>query len=385
MIEDQQIRIRNEYLEKGKRTVGQLFEMIERGDSALGAHHFFFYLSNSSWNLHFRSLLDLLKTTYPASDRTVRKNILEFLTLLSIGLKSFLSHILLRPTIGHYETDSAFEEALEVLIKLETQDSDIAQTLCEEIIATNTKQFVAEGVSLHTAENEAAIIVGCKPLQYIRRLVKKIQFSNFYTYSLAQFNKPERTILGNDYGEFLQYSLWLGYSFQTTNPPLIKMVWDMDTQFWRSRLLEAIKTEFESEVLEKTQIDLGEACSLAALIVVEKSCRLLRDWFLFSEGKEGYVCYQVNPEKNGDARAMVTEALFVHTILEKRLGGVPNVSFKLPGTHAGLQAAQELGTKGFSLTITLNFTTFQAMEFAKVFKSSNALTSYIVVDRKSLV
>ena len=379
MMEDQQNRIHDEYLEKEKRTIGQLITMIEHGDSASCAHHFFFYMTNSSWNLHFKNLLKMLKTTYPTSDVIMRKNILEFLTFLSIGLKSFPSHIHLHTTIGQQEIDAAFEDAIGLLLELEALDLDAAKTLCEEIIATNTKQFVAEGVSLHTAESEAAIIVGNRPSQYCRRLLKKIHSSNFYAYSLAQFNKPERTILGNDYGEFLQYSMWLGYSFQTTNPPLIKMVWDMDTQFWRSSLLETIEAEFGSKNLEHSPIDLGKACSLAALIVVEKSCRLLRDWFLFSEGKEGYVCYQVNPEKNGDAQAMIAEALFVHTMLGKRLGGIPNVSFKLPGTHAGLQAAQVLGLKGISLTITLNFTTFQAMEFAKVFKSSKALTSYIVV------
>jgi transaldolase len=379
MMEDQQNRIRDEYLEKEKWTVGQLFAMIEHSDSALCAHHFFFYMTNSSWKLHFGTLFDRLKTTYPTSDVIVRKNIIEFLTLLSIGLKSFLGHIHLRNTIGQQGIDAAFNEAIGLLLELEAQDPDIAKTLCEEIIATNTKQFVAEGVSSHSAESEASIIVGYKPSQYVQRLVKKIHSSNFFAYSLAQWNKPERTILGNDYGEFLQYSMWLGYSFQTTNPPLIKMIWDMDTQFWRAKLLQVMKGEFGSGDLEHTPIDLGKACSLAALIVVEKSCRLLRDWFLFSEGKEGYVCYQVNPEKNGDAQAMVDEALFVHAVLMKRLGGIPNVSFKLPGTHAGLQAAQELGSKGFSLTITLNFTTFQAMEFAKVFKSSKALTSYIVV------
>lgn len=379
MIADQKNQIRQEYMKNEKRTAAQLFEMIMRGDTASAAHHFLFYMTKPSWNLHFQALLDMLKNRYSSADFNVCKNILEFLTYLSIGLKSFLCHLHVFATIGQQVIDVAFEDAIGSLLELEALFPNVAKALCEEIIATNTKQFVAEAISLNAAESEAAILVGNKPSQYVRNLLKKIHSSNFYAYSLAQYNKPDRTILGNDYGEFFQYSMWLGYSFQTTNPPLIKMVWDMDISFWSRRLKEIIIAEYGSEDLDHKPIDLEKACSLAALLVVEKGCRLVRDWFLFSEGKEGYVCYQVNPEKNGDAEAMISEARYVHAMLAKRLGGIPNVSFKLPGTRAGLQAAQALGLEGFSLTITLNFTTFQAMAFAEVFKSSKALVSYIVV------
>ena len=367
--------IQQEYVHRNSRSALELFDMICGNEGAEAANHFMFYMTGTEWKQRFEALIEILRNRYRNVDHLTRVKMLEFLTLLAIGLKSYLIHLRLVDIIGVDEIERSYLKVWNLLLESESADKDAANQLCSQLIASNAKQFEAEGISAASAESEAAILVGNKPSQYVRRVSKKITSSNFYQYSIEQKSSHEKTILGNDYGEFLQYTMWLGYSFQTTNPPLIKMIWDLDRPYWSNRLLEVV-AEMERS---GEKLDVEKTCSLAAMIVVEKACRLLRDWFLLSEGKEGYVCFQVNPIHNGNSDAMVSEAIFVYETLSKRLKGVPNVSFKLPGTRAGLLAARVLSQKGYSLTITLNFTTFQAMEFGKVFKESKALTSYVVV------
>lgn len=367
--------IKNEYAIRSCRTKQELIRMISNGECAEAAHHFLFYMSAEEWKIQFAEILDITANQYRQDNCIIRGRFLEFLSLLAIGLKSYLPHIRLYNLLGDLEIGIAFQKVLDLILELEMMDKVVAEKLCSQFIELNTKQFEAEGVSSTSARSEAEILVGIRPSQYVRRITRKISSSNFYHYSVEQKSSKEKTILGNDYGEFLQYTMWLGYSFQTTNPPLIKMIWDLDREYWSRKLLKVIE-EIENH---GENLDLSRKCSLAALIVVEKGCRLLRDWFLLSEGKDGYVCFQVNPLHNGNSDAMVAEAVFVYETLSKRLGGVPNVSFKLPGTRAGLIAAGILGEKGYSLTITLNFTTFQAMEFGRVFQKTKALISYVVV------
>lgn len=367
--------IRNERVFRNNRTEQEILRMIGNGECAEAAHHFMFYMSAEAWKIQFEGILAITENLYRQDNCIIRGRFLEFLSLLAIGLRSYLPHIRLHDLFSGHEIENAFQKVLDLILELEKLDKDVTEKLCSQFVEMNAKQFEAEGVSSASARSEAEILVGTRLSQYIRRITKKISSSNFYHYSIEQKNSKTKTILGNDYGEFLQYTMWLGYSFQTTNPPLIKMIWDLDREYWSGRLLLTLD-EIENN---GGKLDLSHTCSLAALIVVEKGCRLLRDWFLTSEGKDGYVCFQVNPLHNGDAKAMVAEAVFVYEILANRLGGVPNVSFKLPGTRAGLIAAGELGEKGYSLTITLNFTAFQAMEFGKVFRQTKALTSYVVV------
>jgi transaldolase len=368
--------IRREYSDRGKRTEHDLINMIVKGEVAEAAHHFMFYLSAEDWKNRFTDVLENIGKIYREQDCPAREMILEFLTLLAIGLKSFLSHIRLIDLIGSKGIEKAYRQVFNLLSELEQLDKEVEERLCVKFIISNSQQFEAEGISKTSAEGEAGILVGNRPSQYVGRITKKISSSNFYHHSIEQKSRKDKTVLGNDYGEFLQYTMWLGYSFQTTNPPLVKMIWDLEGEVLKERLLKILD---EMDIGKGDEPDLSRACSLAALLVVEKACRLLRDWYLISEGKEGYVCFQVNPINNGDADAMVAEAVFVYETLFKRLGGVPNVSFKLPGTRAGLLAAKVLGRKGYSLTITLSFTTFQAMEFGKIFKDSVALTNYVVV------
>ena len=370
---DQQLFIRKEYEKNNLRTAEDIISLITHGDVTVAAHHYLFYMRAKPWREQFHALLVKIRHACNTASTKVQQNMLEFLVLLAIGTQSFLANLKLHETIGKDETIKVSEKLFDLIVELESVHKNVADTVCSKNRAVSTNQFIAEGLSTSDAEKEASLFVGKSPSDYVRKVLAKIHASNFYRYSVKHFRESERTIFGNDYGEFLQYTMWLGYSFQTTNPPLIKMIWDLDRAYWIKQLSQVLADE------DDLRSNIPRACSVAALLIVEKGCRLLRDWFLLSQGKEGYVCFQVNLEAHNNAEEMVKEAQFVYGMLEKRLGGVPNVSFKLPGTSAGVVAAEELGSLGYSLTITLHFSTFQAMAFGKALKKSKALTSYVVV------
>jgi transaldolase len=118
---------------------------------------------------------------------------------------------------------------------------------------------------------------------------------------------------------------------------------------------------------------------MITMAVVEENCRLLRDIFLVTEGSEGYVSLQVNPKNHDDCDQMVNEAENLYAYLEKRLGGVPNVVFKLPATAAGKLAAEKLTSKGIGVTITVEFSVFQALGFAEVLSKGKMLVAYLAL------
>jgi transaldolase len=115
------------------------------------------------------------------------------------------------------------------------------------------------------------------------------------------------------------------------------------------------------------------------MMVVEHNCILLRDIFLATEGERGYVSLQVNPKNHFDGDEMVREVMSLYEELEDRLQGIPNVVFKLPATSAGLLAAGKLTQEGIGVTITVNFSVFQTLEFARVIASGNAPVSFIAL------
>lgn len=219
-------------------------------------------------------------------------------------------------------------------------------------------------------------------VDYIDQMVAEVHASSLYTHSMGlacPFDTP--TVWGNDFGAFLRFALWCGASFQTTNPPLVKMAWDLDPQVWTERASAVYDAVKQAGLTAGSLTEDEMKVSILTYTVVEHSCQLVRDLYLLSEGKLGFVCYQVNPNHHGDASKMVDEINFVHEMMSLRLGNgyEPNISFKVPGTKAALEAATAAGKRGISLTVTLSFGVFQAVEFGKVFRTSKAAVNSVVI------
>lgn len=249
-------------------------------------------------------------------------------------------------------------------------------------------RFKAEGLTEEAdVYNEVDLLIGGSITNFIKNTIQEIGKSNLLKIAKARSVGICDTEIGNDYAAFLQYVIWLGGSFVTTNPVLVKLAWDINPGYWNLVIDKLIKSHYSHEDLtkllhmpeDKGNKALEEINSLITMAVVEENCKLLRDIFLVTEGNNGYVSLQINPKNHSNGEEMVTEALKLYKKLQEKLSGVPNVVFKLPATAGGKYAAQKLTSQGIGVNITVNFSAFLSLNMGEVLKEGIALVSYISV------
>ena len=313
--------------------------------------------------------------------------VLEFFIKLAVDLQSFLPEWNLRPRMDHGTIAGLAEAVIEQLGRHEERNAGMAKEALAELRRRHTARIIAEGVDAEEAATEADSLVGNSVSGYVRNMGALIRESNLFSASIARRRGELTTEIGNDYAVFLQHVIWMGGSFCTTNPVLIKVAWDTDPGYWNDKVDGVIRNTHTPEeigqLLEGPVEKLEEAVfalnSSITMAVVLENCRLLRDIFLHTGGSQGYVSLQVNPTIHDDAERMVNEARELYGQLEDALCGVPNVVFKLPSTAPGLAAAEALTSEGVGVTITLTFSVFQSLGFAEVLRRGNQLTSYIAI------
>lgn len=83
---------------------------------------------------------------------------------------------------------------------------------------------------------------------------------------------------------------------------------------------------------------------------VHRACDLLRPVFDDTEGVDGYVSLEVDPELAYDRDATFEEAIRLHELVDR-----PNVFVKIPGTLPGLGAIEDCIAAGRSINVTLIF------------------------------
>ena len=83
---------------------------------------------------------------------------------------------------------------------------------------------------------------------------------------------------------------------------------------------------------------------------VANACDLLRLVWEQTEGRDGYVSIEVDPNLADDTEATIEEATQLHEAIAK-----PNLLVKIPATHAGLGAIEEMTARGRSINVTLIF------------------------------
>jgi transaldolase len=83
---------------------------------------------------------------------------------------------------------------------------------------------------------------------------------------------------------------------------------------------------------------------------VANACDLLRLVWQQTEGRDGYVSIEVDPNLADDTEATVHEATQLHEAIAK-----PNLLVKIPATAAGLGAIEEMTARGRSINVTLIF------------------------------
>jgi len=386
-LESLRRKIREERERKRKRSLESLVERILRGDTVSASGHLLFHTEPQELDTSLHRLLELLGGECGGGSEDARRNILLFLTRLAVDLASFLPEWVLKEKLDDADIDRAAAAVRKTLSELAGASPEAAQAALEATIAGTASRLKAEGLDAGEAAGEAEKLAAGSLSAYVDNMAAEIASSNLLAAARARKRGECATEIGNDYAVFLPYVIWVGGSFVTTNPVLIKVAWETDPGMWNSRIDGLILSQYRRDqlkgLLDRSESEIQEAItsinSLVTMSVVEENCRLLRDIYLATGGREGYVSLQVNPKNHADTDRMVSEVKNLYAGLEKQLEGVPNVVFKLPATSAGLQAAEMLTQAGIGVTITVSFSVFQALAFGRVLSRGRAPMTYIAL------
>lgn len=304
--------------------------------------------------------------------------------LMAVGLSSALIKWNVQKVFSSQEIEALQSFYAALVAKIPTSSS-VGKALLEAYAEEVYHRYLTEARSKEEAAAGKAKVLAGSLSDYVKMMIVEVHQSSLYAYEMHSEGDPleAETVWGNDYGLFLQFALWCGASFQTTNPPLVKAAWDTYAQDWTKRT-SALYKSLDLSKLESGALDADQKkVSVLSYTIVEKSCHLVRDMYLQCAGRLGFVCYQVNPNQHNNVDLMVDEIRFVHAMMAQRLGNgyEPNISFKIPGTLGGLKAAEIVGKDGISITVTLSFSVFQAVEFGKVLaKSTSAVSSVVIMN-----
>jgi transaldolase len=156
----------------------------------------------------------------------------------------------------------------------------------------------------------------------------------------------------NDSGEpsDVETALANGACGVTTNPILIPRTVLAHPDMWGERVRRFAQTM-------ATQ-DIPHAVTAAVITTVAD---MILPVFARTNGAAGYVCAQCNPNNFNNAQAMVDEALAYNALR-------PNIANKIPVCAAGLEAIEELTSRGVTTTCTTSFTVPQALAIAEAFR-----------------
>jgi len=133
--------------------------------------------------------------------------------------------------------------------------------------------------------------------------------------------------------EELTYAVARGATGATSNPTIVGEVLKKEMHLWRDRIFEIIA---ENPVWTEDEVT----------------------WKLKEGGRKGRLSIQTNPKFYRDAARITEQAL--------RFGALaPNMQVKVPGTCAGVRAAEDATAAGVSINATVCFTVPQAIAFAE--------------------
>lgn len=320
-------------------------------------------------------LLEIESGFFPGGIR-LQEEYLAFLIELELALRSLIPRWNLMDAGRHGQDALTLAQIQAIAEGIQTHIqhlSDQAPELEKEILASLKAEAAARYIAEQAADPEGAAhtLVGGSLIEYLINVSQELSSSQLRRIAEMRFEGETATELSNDFAAFLQYTLYMGASFATTNPPLVNMALDILPDYWGPIVGNIIVANPEA--------DAQALAKLVTLEVVLAQMRLLRPIFLITEGSMGCVCFQVDPNKHDDAEAMTGDALYFYESLRTRLGGgIPNVVFKLPGTLAGLETCRALTTRGIGTTITVNFGMFQHIPFLQAIQAGHAIYTCLV-------
>jgi len=167
---------------------------------------------------------------------------------------------------------------------------------------------------------------------------------------LSWLSKATRTCWWHDSADprELERGIERGAVGATTNPFLSHVALAANRQLWAEQIREAIAAATDAE----------DRAERLMRIPVTNAARTQLPQFEHSQGRQGWVCAQVNPAQAGNRERMLAMARRFHA-------WSPNITVKLPATSAGLDVLEECVAEGVSVTLTVSFTVPQVLAVAE--------------------
>jgi transaldolase len=142
-----------------------------------------------------------------------------------------------------------------------------------------------------------------------------------------------------------------GISGVTSNPTIFEKGMGSSDRYDDAFREVAAETSDPQEIFERL-----------ALNDVRDAADLLRPTFDATDCADGYVSFELPASLAFDAEGSIEAAMRLHDLFDRE-----NVLIKLPGTEAGVQAFEELTTRGVNVNMTLLFAVERYREIAEAF------------------
>ena len=327
---------------------------------------------------------------FPSSNFTYRFYSFLFLNGITLNLGSHLpswnltnSDLYPDSIVTEEQINHQIDKNRDYLKKWVKEDGELRKQVLDYYSLMTKERLKSEEIEEDQISEFAHDIVGGNIDHYIDQIFSFIERSNLGKITSLRNSYDTVTEIGNDYAAHLAEVMWLGASFVTTNPQLAYVNYKRKLDIKDSQIDNLISTFIVDRKMKNkndiTQEMIEELTDFFTAEVVINNAELLRNIFLLTDGKKGYVCLQVNPIYHGDTDRMVTQALRIFFHMYQRFGGMPNVVFKLPGTKAGLKAQEVLTGLGIGANITVEFGLFQVLPFAKAINSTSTIASHLTL------
>jgi transaldolase len=95
---------------------------------------------------------------------------------------------------------------------------------------------------------------------------------------------------------------------------------------------------------------------------VTTACDLLRPVWERTQGGDGYVSIEVDPNLADDTAATIAQATHFHEVIAR-----PNLLVKIPATDAGVPAIEKMTARGYAINVTLIFSLTRHRQVAEAY------------------
>jgi transaldolase len=118
---------------------------------------------------------------------------------------------------------------------------------------------------------------------------------------------------------------------------------------------------YDTQIAAGTGDDTSVFLSLA-MHDVTVACDLLRPVFDRTEGGDGYVSIEVDPNLADDTEGTIAQATHFHDSIAR-----PNLLVKIPATDSGVAAIEDMTARGYSINVTLIFSLTRHRQIADAY------------------